>query len=286
VLVTGETGTGKELVARAVHRASGRGAFVPVNCGAIPEALLESELFGHARGAFPGAEREKRGLFEAADGGTLFLDEIGELPLVLQPKLLRVLESGEVRRVGDVAARRADVRIVVATSRDLEAAVETGDFRSDLLWRVNVLHLEVPALRDRSTDIPLLVEHHLQRAGRRADGGEPCIASAALAALVEYPWPGNVRQLLGVLERALTFADGREIGLADLPAAIRRDAQRAELTRSAAERELTLAQLEREYIFEVLRRVGGNKSRAADWLDVPRRTLYRRLEEYGVTPEP
>jgi DNA-binding NtrC family response regulator len=287
VLVVGETGSGKDLVAQSVHRASGREPFVPVNCGAIPDHLMEAELFGHVKGAFTGADRDKSGLFQAAHGGTLFLDEIGELPLALQPKLLRVIESGEVRQVGAVAPEHVDVRIVAATHRDLEGKVEAGEFREDLYWRVNVLHLDVPPLRERPTDIPLLVEHFcvkLQRRSGEPDSleGEFCVTPTALAALLEYPWPGNVRQLRSVIERALTFAEGGEVDLDDLPGDIRRAAQSTGRVRSAADRQLTLAELEREYVYEVLRRTGGNKSRAAQWLGVPRRTLYRRLEEFGL----
>ncbi len=284
VLITGETGTGKDVVARAVHAASGLGPFVPVNCGAIPVHLIESELFGHKKGAFTGADRDKAGLFEAADRGTIFLDEIGELPIALQPKLLRVLESGELRRVGETDVRQVEVRIIAATHRDLETAIEAGEFREDLYWRINVLRLEIPALRERPTDVPLLVEHFLTRMGK-CDEGELCVSPMALAALVEYSWPGNIRQLRSVIERAVAFSDHPEIDLDDLPEDIRDAAQSAKLTSSAAERKLTLAQVEREYILEVLRRSGGNKSRAAEWLDVPRRTLYRRLEEYGVAAE-
>ena len=284
VLITGETGTGKDVVARAVHAASGRGPFVPVNCGAIPAHLIESELFGHKKGSFTGADRDKAGLFEAADRGTLFLDEIAELPIALQPKLLRVLESGELRRVGETEARHVDVRIFAATHRDLEAGIEAGEFREDLYWRINVLHLEIPALRERPTDVPLLVEHFLTRTGK-CEEGEMCVSPMALAALIEYSWPGNIRQLRSVIERAVAFSDHPEIELDDLPEEIRKAAQSAQLTNSAAERKLTLAEVERDYILEVLRRSGGNKSRAAEWLDIPRRTLYRRLEEYGVASE-
>jgi DNA-binding NtrC family response regulator len=284
VLIRGETGTGKDVVARAVHRASGRGPFVPLNCGAIPDHLIESEIFGHRKGAFTGAAHDKPGLFETAHAGTLLLDEIAELPLALQPKLLRVLESGEFRRVGDTAVRHVEVRIIAATHRDLEAAVHAHEFREDLYWRPNVLSLDVPALRERPTDIPLLVEHFLARTGK-CEPGAPRIAPAALAALVQYPWPGNVRQLRSVIEHTVAFSDGPEIDVEDLPETIRNAGQKAQITRSAAERELTLGEMEREYILEVLRRAGGNKVRAAEWLGIPRRTLYRRLGEYGIPPE-
>jgi DNA-binding NtrC family response regulator len=284
VLITGESGTGKELVARAVHQASGRREMLAVNCGAIPDALLESELFGHARGSFTGATADKKGLFHAADGGTLFLDEIGEMPLPLQPKLLRVLETGEVRRVGEVQSRRVDVRIVAATNRDLAAEVEEGRFREDLYWRLRVLHLEVPPLRERPADVPLLVEWYLRRARDRHAGGKR-IAPAALDLLADYHWPGNVRQLLNTLESVMVFAPGGEIGPEELPEEIRRASGNREVIRSAAERGLSLGELERDYIFEVLRRTGGNKSRAAEVLGIPRRTLYRRLDEYAASAD-
>lgn len=277
VLITGETGTGKELIARAVHRASGRGPLIPVNCGALPEHLLESELFGHAKGAFTGADQEKPGLFEAADGGTLFLDEIGDLPLPLQPKLLRALESGEVRRVGEVEPRHVDARIIAATHRDLEVAVEEGRFREDLFWRLNVLHLAIPSLRERATDVPLLVERFLATIGEREGRPELKVSPPALGALVAFSWPGNVRELLNVLERAVAFSDHAEIQLEDLPADVHRGGRSASIIHSAADRQATLAELEREYILEVLRRAGGNKTRAAELLGIPRRTLYRRL---------
>ena len=285
ILITGESGTGKELVAHAIHRASGRGAWVPLNCGALPDQLLESELFGHARGAFTGADREKIGLFQAASGGTLFLDEVAELPLPLQPKLLRALDTGEVRRVGEVEPRQVDVRIVAATHRDLEAAVETGAFRDDLYWRLHVLHLDVPPLRERPSDIPPLVEAFLATMAERQGGSSPRVSSAALAALVEYTWPGNVRQLFNTLERAAAFSDAPEIRPDDLPDEIRIAGRSAALVRAAADREATLAELERDYIFESLRRTGGNKTRAAALLGIPRRTLYRRLAHYGATAD-
>jgi DNA-binding NtrC family response regulator len=284
VLISGETGSGKELVARAVHRVSGRHTFLPVNCGALPANLLESELFGHTRGAFTGADRDKAGLFEAAAGGTLFLDEVAELPMELQPKLLRAVETGEIRRVGGVEAKRIDVRIVTATHRDLETAVEAGDFREDLYWRLHVLHLEVPPLRERTEDLPLLVELFLQKLRGRKEGQDWRISAEALSLLHEYQFPGNVRQLFSVLERAAAFAEGPEILPEHLPSDLLAVGRKAELTRSAAERTLTLAELEEEYILEVLGRAGGNKTRAAEWLGIPRRTLYRRLEEYGRAP--
>jgi DNA-binding NtrC family response regulator len=281
VLITGESGTGKELVTHAVHRASGRRALLAVNCGAIPDQLLESELFGHVKGAFTGATAEKQGLFHAADGGTLFLDEIGEMPLALQPKLLRAIETGEVRRVGDVQARKLEVRIVAATHRDLAVEVEEGRFREDLYWRLRVLHLEVPPLRERASDIPLLIDAFLRRAGRPEVRGKR-LSPEAVALLCEYSWPGNVRELLNTLESMVVFSPADEIGVEQLPAEIQRATGNRRVIRSAAERGLSLAELERDYIFEVLQRAGGNKSRAAEILGIPRRTLYRRLDEYAA----
>jgi two-component system response regulator AtoC len=286
VLITGATGSGKEVVAAAVHRASGRGAFVDLNCAAIPPQLMESELFGHEKGAFTGAVREKRGLFERADGGTLLLDEVAELRLELQAKLLRVLQSGELRRVGAVENRRVDVRILAATHRDLRAEVRAGAFRSDLFFRIHVLHLHVPALRERRTDIPLLAEHFLARITAREGWGEKRITPAALAALVEYSWPGNVRELLNVIERAAILSTGAWIEPGDLPDEVVGGGRLAAATRTPSERRLTLAEFEREYVLEVLRLSGGNRTLAAEWLGLPRRTLYRRLHQYGLLPVP
>ena len=278
VLVTGESGTGKELVARALHHLSGRpGAFVAVNCAALPEHLLESELFGHDRGAFTGADRDKPGLLEAAHRGTLFLDEVTELPATLQPKLLRALEEGEVRRLGSTIARSFDVRFVAATNRDLEQQVADGRFRQDLYWRLHVLHIHVPPLRERVADIPLLTEHFI--AGRRA-------SPDAMAALTAYPWPGNVRELRNALERAFTLAPSPEIRAADLPPRIRGAAATAATVTEASRRNLSLRDVERAYILEVLRQNGGNKSRAAEILGLDRKTLYRKLEEYREDGEP
>jgi DNA-binding NtrC family response regulator len=278
VLVTGESGTGKELVARALHRLSGRaGAFVAVNCAALPENLLESELFGHERGAFTGADRDKPGLLETADRGTLFLDEVTELPSALQPKLLRALEEGEVRRLGSTASRRFDVRFVTATNRDLESRVADGLFREDLYWRLHVLHVHVPPLRDRVADIPLLTEHFLS--GRS-------LAPDAMAALTSYAWPGNVRELRNAIDRAATLAAAAEIRAADLPPRIR-DAASPAATRvaEASRQNLSLRDVERAYILEVLRQSGGNKSRAAEILGLDRKTLYRKLDEYGAAED-
>jgi DNA-binding NtrC family response regulator len=281
VLITGESGTGKELIAQELHRLSRGKAFVAVNCAAIPENLLESELFGHEKGAFTGADREHVGLFESADGGTLFLDEIGELPQGLQPKLLRALESGEFRRVGATRTRSARVRIVAATNRDLEEEVRQGRFREDLYWRLNVLHLPIPPLRERPADIPLLAEHLLRAAVVGRPSAPSRISPQAMALLTAYPWPGNARELRNVMERAAALAVADEIRLEDLPDRILESGQTAVIVSEAAKRQVSLRDVERSYIQEVLRQTGGNKSRAAEILGLDRKTLYRKLEEYG-----
>jgi len=284
VLVTGETGTGKELVARSVHEASGRGPFVPVNCAALPEHLLESELFGHERGAFTGADKVKTGLFEEAQGGTLFLDEVGELPAPLQPKLLRALEEGEIRRVGATRPIHVDVRLVAATNRDLEEEVAAGRFREDLFWRLNGLALHVPPLRERPADIPALVEHYLARfAADRL--GAARMTPEALTLLASYPWPGNVRELRSVVERATTLAAGGPVGVDVLPDRVRHGGLLRATIQEAANRQLSLAEVERAYILEILRIAGGNKSRAAEILGLDRKTLYRKLLEYAREAE-
>lgn len=296
VLITGESGTGKELVARAIHQTSGRGAFVAVNCGALPEQLLESELFGHAKGAFSGADRAKPGLFEAADGGVLLLDEIADLPLTLQPKLLRALENGEIRRVGATESRNLDVRVIAATNRDLEAEVQAGRFRDDLFYRLNVLHIATPPLRERAADIPLLAEHFLHRDTTEGEDQNAAslqrprrISPEAMALLTTYPWPGNVRELRNAIQRAAVVATGEEVRPEDLPARIREASRAAPLVGDSADRALPLREVERLYILEVLRQAGGNKSRAAELLGLDRKTLYRKLEEYRLdmeTPAP
>ena len=285
VLVFGESGTGKELVARALHRLSGRGAFVAVNCGALPEQLMESELFGHERGAFTGADRTRDGLFQVADGGTILLDEIAELPLALQPKLLRVLEQSEVRRVGATESRPVDVRVVAATHRDLESEVKAGRFRDDLFWRLNVLSAQVPPLRERTGDIPGLVEHFLRR--HPTEAATPTrLTQEAAAALVSYPWPGNVRELRNAVLGAATLAEGDAITVDDLPARIRGASSAGPALARASQERLDLAQLERLYILKVLREAGGNKSKAAEVLGLDRKTLYRKLEEYRASGLP
>jgi DNA-binding NtrC family response regulator len=281
VLITGESGTGKELVARAIHELSERrGAFVPVNCAAIPADLIEAELFGHTGQAFTGARQPRAGLFEAADHGTLFLDEIGELPLSVQPKLLRALQEGAIRRVGQDREREVKVRTLAATNRDLEDEVRAGRFREDLYWRLNVIHLSVPPLRERRFDIPLLVEHFIAQAAETT-GRQPLdVAPETLAILTGYSWPGNVRELENAVERASALAEGARLLPNDLPERVRSTGATAALIARSRERRLTLRELEREYILEILQETGGNKQRAAETLGVDRKTLYRKLDEY------
>jgi DNA-binding NtrC family response regulator len=281
VLVTGESGTGKELVARSIHEASARkGQFVPVNCAAIPAELLESELFGHTGQAFTGARQARAGLVEAADNGTLFLDEIGEMPLAVQPKLLRVLQEGAVRRVGADHERAINVRVIAATNRDLEREVQAGRFREDLYWRLNVIHLHIPPLRERPFDIPLLVEHFLNKIAEKSAAAPLQVEPETLAVLTAYGWPGNARELENALERAVAMAEGGHLTPDDLPERVRSSGHTAGLLTRAKEQRLTLSQLEREYILETLRLTGGNKSRAAELLGCDRRTLHRKLDEY------
>ena len=292
VLVTGESGTGKEVIARFVHRESARAgtAFVAVNCAAIPESLLESELFGHARGSFTGATAERRGLFEEADGGTLFLDEIGEIPVALQVKLLRALQEGEVRRVGESVSRPVDVRLLAATSRDLEGDVATGRFRSDLYYRINVVRLHLPPLRDRREDIGPLARHFLTVHARRLRVGTapPALTPAALRHLEEHGWPGNVRELENAIERALVMSDGERIDDVHLASGAHPAVTGA--TNGAApdgtSADLSVkrrtAALERTLIAEALERTGGNRTRAAQLLDLSHRALLYKIREYGL----
>lgn len=280
VLLTGESGTGKEVLAHAIHAVSGRSAFVAVNCGAVPANLIESELFGHEKGAFTGADREKIGLFEAADGGTLFLDEIGELPLALQPALLRVLESGEARRIGSTRTRTFDVRVIAATNRDLEGETRTGRFREDLFWRLNVLHLDVPPLRERPADVSALAARFLMESGSKHS-----LDAAAESLMLAYAWPGNVRELRNTIQRAATFARNEVITVADLPPRLRAANQAASLVAKASTEQLPLHAVERAYVLEVLRQTAGNKSRASEILGLDRKTLYRKLAEYATERE-
>src|SRR5512137_1868218 len=288
VLVTGESGTGKELVARAIHDLSPRAAmpFVAVNCGAIPAELIESELFGHVRGAFTDASRDKKGLAAEADGGTLFLDEIGELPLPLQVKLLRFLEDEQVRRVGDTRSEKVDVRVVAATARDLSRAVQEGQFREDLFYRLNVLHVRLPALRERPEDVPALVEHFLAKYRRlRPEAPLRGISPEALELLRSHRWPGNVRELEHAIERAVVLADGPVIEEQDLPVDVRAPPERGTpAPRSGGDLSVKRAfrALEEQLIREALERTGGNRTRAAELLDLSYRALLYKVKEYGI----
>jgi len=302
VLITGESGTGKELVARSIHLQSRRaaGPFVPVNVGAIPETLVENELFGSVRGAFSGAAADRRGLVEEADGGTLFLDEIGEMPPLAQVKLLRTLESNEVRRLGENQARLVDVRVVAATHRDLPEEIARGRFREDLYYRLNVVHIDLPALRDRREDIGLLASYFLERAAARAGHAGFEFSGAARSLLERYDYPGNVRELENAIEHAVAVAEGSTILPSDLPApmtsarllprdatppATWRDERPAPRPRVASEHEhdtWSLADVEREHIRRVLKRHGGNSTAAAQQLGISRTTLWRKLREYGL----
>jgi DNA-binding NtrC family response regulator len=284
VLILGESGTGKEMIARALHVHSSRakGPFIPLNCAAIPETLLESELFGYLRGAFTDARKDRRGLFQEANGGVIFLDEISEIPLNLQVKLLRVLEDKEVRPLGANQAEKVDTRVVSACNRDLDRLVEEGQFRQDLYYRLNVIRIDLPPLRARSEDIPALVEHFMRKFAdqtkRKLDGIEP----EALALLMNHRWPGNVRELEHTIERAVLLGKEHRIGVKDLPPqfAARPDSP-LELS-EAVSRGYTLKDIEREYIKRIVEDTSGNKTEAAKILGVDRTTLYRKLEEYKV----
>jgi two-component system response regulator AtoC len=287
VLISGESGVGKELVARAIHgrsvRASGR--FVAVNCGAIPETLLESELFGHKRGAFTDAAADRRGLFEEADGGTLFLDEVGELPVSLQVKLLRVLQDELIRRLGDSKDIQVDVRIVAATHRDLVAETKAGRFREDLYYRLNVLPIKVPPLRDRRDDIPLLLDHFLSRNNARLGTNIRGVDPEARRLLLEYGWPGNVRELENSVERAMVLAEGDIITANDLPERIResRDPIKMQLASGELSIKKTTRVIEEVLIRRALQKTKGNRTRAAGVLEISHRALLYKIKEYGVT---
>jgi two-component system, NtrC family, response regulator HydG len=281
VLITGESGTGKELVAKAIHYNSERrdAPFVPVNCAAIPEALLESELFGHMKGAFTDAKGDKRGLFEEAQKGTLFLDEISELPLMLQAKILRAIQEREIRRVGATKSMPVDVRIIAATNLHLAEEVKAKRFREDLYYRLNVIEIHLPPLRERREDIPMLVEAFLKKCAEASHKNLRGMNETALALLMDYPWPGNVRELENVIERAVTLARGEKIVPDDLPPAIQGSRGDRTVIDEAAERILPLADVEKEYILRILEKTGGNKYQAAQTLGIDRKTLYRKLAE-------
>jgi len=287
VLITGASGTGKELIARMLHRESNRAkaAFVPVNCGGVPEQLLESEFFGFVKGAFTGADRDKPGLFEAADGGTLFLDEVGELPGALQVKLLRALQEGEVRRIGSNVTKRVDVRVISATNQDLEAAVENGIFRKDLYYRLAVVPVHLPQLRARREEIPQLTKHLMERHSKRLNVDVEGVEPEAMEVLLSYAWPGNIRELENVIERALVLTDGKTISVEDLPESVRRPAPDGPAL-SVDGDDLSVkrhgARLERHLIQLALDRTGGNKTQAAELLELSPRALRYKIQEYGL----
>jgi DNA-binding NtrC family response regulator len=281
VLIVGESGTGKELVARAIH-AHGprvRSPFVALNCGAVAETLLESELFGHTRGAFTGAVADRPGVFAQAGQGTVFLDEIGETSPALQVKLLRVLEEGEVRPVGATRITAVPARVIAATNVDLEQAIAAGRFRRDLYFRLGVIVIEMPALRERRADIPLLISRFLEEAGQKT-GRRPSLSADALEALMRYKWPGNVRELRNTIERLAVFSRGVMIEASDLPTAMTE--ARTAAAPAAVSDMPTLEEVERRYVLQVLETVGGNRKRAAEVLGVDRRTLYRMAERFGI----
>ena len=283
VLVMGESGTGKELVARAIWQSSPRRhqPFIAVNCAAVAETLLESELFGHEKGAFSGAERRRTGMFELATRGTLLLDEIGEMPPAMQAKLLRVLQSGEVRRVGGAEVFHVDVRVIASTNRLMSEEVKTGRFREDLYHRINTLEIEVPPLRERNGDLPLLVEHVLESIARRPSGRRLTLSPGALDMLRQYAWPGNVRELENVIKRAAVLCAGGCIDPGDLPASL----GLAAAGEGSEEPAITLAEVERRHLLKMLQQNQGNKMKTARMLGITTKTLYNKLEAYGMRSE-
>ena len=286
VCILGESGTGKELVARAIHKQSTRRqkSFTPINCAALPENLIESELFGHARGAFTGADRDRAGLIETTDGGTLFLDEIGEMPLTAQAKLLRFLQEGEFRRVGETANRRADLRVITATNRKLEAAVEQGRFREDLYYRIRGVEIVLPPLRDRASDIALLAAHFLGVEREKHPQGPARLSAETLAAFASYHWPGNVRELQNAIRSAHALAgDAREIDLEHLPERIRG----IKITRvSIGSYQDAVARFRRELIEKSLLQANGNQNQAAAMLKISRQALAYQIRELGILVKP
>ncbi len=286
VLLIGESGTGKELVARCLHYNSARskGAFVAVNCGAIPETLLESELFGHEKGAFTDAKKEKRGSFEIAHEGTLFLDEVGELSPSAQVKLLRALQEGEIKRLGSERSLKVDVRIIAATIKDLSKEVTGGQFREDLFYRLNVLQINLPPLRERKEDIPILVEHFIQKYNERHKLNIEGIGEEALAFLLDYSWPGNVRELENIIERAMILSQGRKIMAENLPAEIKSSEKNR--IKKLIEEEISIKKatrlLEEELIRKALQMTSGNRTQAAKILEISHPALLSKIKEYGI----
>ena len=286
VLILGDSGTGKELIARAIHFEGDRSnmPLVPVNCGGIPETLLESELFGYKRGAFTGADKNKKGLFQEADGGTIFLDEIGELPLALQVKLLRVLQENEVRMIGDSKSMKIDVRVIAATAKDLEEEVKKGAFREDLFYRLNVLSIKIPPLRDRAEDIPLLCDHFIERFNSRLNKKIEGIAPAAMSHLLKYAWPGNVRELENMIERALVLAEDSLLLLDHFPPELGRPIDGDQMDVLFDGHSLKVAQklMEKRLITKALNKTGGNRTQAARLLEISHPSLLSKIKTYHI----
>jgi two-component system response regulator HydG len=282
VLITGESGTGKELVAQALHNNSRRAKrhFVPLNCAGLSDSILEDELFGHVKGAFTGADRERQGRFEYADGGTLFLDEVGDMPMTMQAKLLRALESGEVVRMGSNEPRHVDVRLISATNRDLDAMVRDRRFREDLYFRIKGAQIHLPPLRQRREDIPQLARHFAQRYAQQIERPTPEFAQDTLAALIQYDWPGNVRQLMNIVQNMVVVAEGDRLELRHLPPEVTRNGDTG--GDSVWSSGLSLEQIEKQAIRRALHAHGGNRELAAKVLGIGERTLYRKLKEYGL----
>ena len=287
ILITGESGTGKELVARLIHYNGPRRekAFVPINCAAIPENLLESELFGHQKGAFTDAKVAKKGLFLEADGGTLFLDEAAEMAPSIQAKVLRAVEDREIRPLGETKGHKVDVRIISTSKEDLRSLVKQGSFREDLYFRINVIEIKLPPLRERREDIPPLINFFIGKYNGRLSRRISGISPSATKALMEYPWPGNVRELENAIEHAVSLSRSDVITGDDLPSFLGESDDTGDLLARATEKRYTVADLERDYIMAVLQQTGGNKSRAAQILGMDRKTLYRKLQEYQIEKE-
>jgi DNA-binding NtrC family response regulator len=283
ILIAGESGTGKELVARAIHFNSPRSSkpYVAVDCGSLAETLLESELFGHVRGAFTGAVTNKKGLFEEADNGTCFLDEVGDISLAMQAKLLRVIQEHEIKRVGGTETTKIDVRIIAATNKNLEELVAEKKFREDLFYRLNVVSIHLPPLRERLDDIPFLADHFLRKYAAENEKPVSRISAEVLDLLLRYQWPGNVRELENVIERAVTLSPHSLILPEDLPRRLR--VEPSEISATSLPSQVSLTELEKIYIKKVLEETGGNKKRAADILGIDRRTLYRMAARYGIS---
>jgi two-component system response regulator AtoC len=287
VLLLGDSGTGKELIARAIHFEGERSSLplVPVNCGGIPETLLESELFGYKRGAFTGADKNKKGLFQEAEGGTIFLDEIGELPLALQVKILRVLQENEIRMVGDSKSTKIDVRVIAATAKDLEEEVRKGTFREDLFYRLNVLTIKIPPLRDRSEDIPLLCEHFIKRFNTTLEKNIKGIAPAAMSRLLEYNWPGNVRELENAIERAAVLAEEDALLLPEhFPVELGKRVQEGQMDEIFDGHSIKAARkrMEKKLITKALKKTGGNRTQAARLLEISHPSLLSKIKTYNI----